>query len=308
MDIIKTRNIWLGISLTGVILSVIALGMWGLNFGIEFTGGSLMEISFSDKSPVVSEIQAEVLKVEGVKEVNVQSLGEHNFILKLSNINNDTRQNILNALETKYYPKETYGELSFEPIEEKRFNSIGSVVGNELQSKALKAIVFAIVGIAIYIAWAFRKVSRIVSSWKYGICAVIALFHDITLVMGVFAVLGHFYGVEVGVTFVAALLTILGYSVNDTIIVFDKIRENLLRFPKESFEATVNQSILESITRSVNTSLTTLFALLALLVFGGESIRYFSLALTLGIIFGTYSSIFIASSLLVVWNNRERVK
>ncbi len=308
MDIIKTRNIWLGISSVGVVLSIIALSLWGLNFSVEFTGGSLMEISFSDKSPVVFEIQEEVLKVEGVKEVNVQSLGEHNFILKLPSINNEARQNILSVLETKYYPKEIYGELSFEPIEEIRFESVGSVIGEELKSKAIKAVILAIIGIMVYIAWAFRKVSRIVSSWKYGICAVLALFHDILLVMGIFAVLGHFCGVEVGVTFIAAILTILGYSVNDTIIVFDKIRENLLRFPKETFEETVNQSILESITRSINTSLTTLFALFALLVFGGESIRYFSLALTLGIIFGTYSSIFVASSLLVVWNNWERSK
>lgn len=306
MDIIKTRNLWLGISLAGVVLSIIAICLWQLNYSVDFTGGALMEVSFLDKSPAVSEIKDEILKVEGVKEVNAQSLGENNYIFRLPDISNEVRQNILNSLEAKYYPKETYGDFSVKPIEEIRFESVGSIIGNELKSKAIKAVILAIIGIALYIAWAFRKVSRVVSSWKYGICAVIALFHDITLVVGIFAVLGHFYGVEVGITFIAALLTILGYSVNDTIIVFDKIRENLLRFSKGTFEETVNKSILESITRSVNTSLTTLFALLALLVFGGESIRFFALALTLGIIFGTYSSIFVASSLLVVWHNWEK--
>ncbi|MDF1498553.1 MAG: protein translocase subunit SecF [Patescibacteria group bacterium] len=186
-------------------------------------------------------------------------------------------------------------------IEEKRFDSIGPVIGNELKSTAVVAIVVALIAIVLYIGWAFRKVSRPVSSFKYGIIATIALFHDVIITLGVFSVLGYLYNVEVGIPFIAALLAILGYSVNDTIVVFDRTRENLLRFGSDEFENVVNKSVNETLIRSLNTSFTTLLILFTLYLFGGTTIKYFIVALIIGISAGTYSSIFIASPLLVSW-------
>jgi len=186
-------------------------------------------------------------------------------------------------------------------IEEKRFDSIGPVIGNELKSTAVVAIVVALIAIVLYIGWAFRKVSRPVSSFKYGIIATIALFHDVIITLGVFSVLGYLYNVEVGIPFIAALLAILGYSVNDTIVVFDRTRENLLRFGSDEFENVVNKSVNETLIRSLNTSFTTLLILFTLYLFGGTTIKYFIVALIVGISAGTYSSIFIASPLLVSW-------
>jgi len=186
-------------------------------------------------------------------------------------------------------------------IEEKRFNSIGPVIGSELKESSVWAIVIALIAIVLYIGFAFRKVSFPVSSFKYGIIATIALFHDIIITLGVFSVLGHFYGIEIGIPFVAAILAILGYSVNDTIVVFDRTRENLLKSGIDDFEKIVNKSVNETLIRSINTSFTTLIVLFALYLFGGDTIKYFVVALMVGIAAGTYSSIFIASPLLVTW-------
>lgn len=196
---------------------------------------------------------------------------------------------------------ETATKVARRNIEEKRFDSIGPVIGSELKNSAVWATVIALIAIVLYIGWAFRKVSRPISSFKYGIAATAALFHDVIITLGVFSVLGHFYNVEIGVTFVAAILAILGYSVNDTIIVFDRTRENLLKSGIDDFEEVVNKSVNETMVRSLNTSFTTLLVLFALYLFGGETIKYFVVALLVGIAFGTYSSIFIASPLLVSW-------
>ena len=187
-----------------------------------------------------------------------------------------------------------------------RFDSVGPVVGQELKSKAWQAIVLASICIILYIAWAFRKVSRPVSSWKFGVTAVVTLLHDVLVVFGVFVILGELAQVEMDALFITALLTILGFSVHDTIVVFDRIRENLTRSYSDNFESCVNDSLNQTLARSINTSLTTLLVLLAILFFGGDSIKYFVLALILGIFIGTYSSIFVASQLLLVWHNRNQ--
>ena len=190
-----------------------------------------------------------------------------------------------------------------------RTEFISSLISSELRNKTFGALVLAIVGIIIYIAWAFRKVSYPVKSWKYGLAAIIALAHDILITVGVFVILGKYLGVEVGVSFIAALLTILGYSVNDTIVVFDRIRENLLRAgSKENFEETVNKSINETLGRSINTSLTVMLALLALVFWGGASLFEFSLALLVGVFFGTNCTIFVASALVVEFWKRGQGK
>ena len=191
-------------------------------------------------------------------------------------------------------------------VSEDRFETIGAAISAHLRDRAMYAAVAVVLAMVLYIGYAFRKVSKPVRSWKYGITAIIALIHDVTITMGVFAVLGRFVGVEVGISFVVALLTIMGYSVNDTIIVFDRIRENLIKRGSDEFDQTVNLGVNQSITRSINTSFTTLLVLFAIFLFGGESVRYFSLALIIGITVGTYSSIFLASPLLVAWEKWRR--
>lgn len=194
-------------------------------------------------------------------------------------------------------------------VTEIRFESVGPVLGQEMRTKTLYAVVLAILMIIAYIAWVFRKASRPVASWKYGVTAVVALMHDILITIGCFALLGKFFNIEVNLTFVAALLTILGYSVNDTIVVFDRIRENIFRASSDDmFVDIVNKAINQTVIRSINTSMTVLLALIAIFFFGGNSIQDFTLALIIGVFFGTYSSIFIASALIVSWNFYSKKK
>jgi len=295
MPIVKYRKIWFFISGFLVAASIICLILWQFNFAIDFTGGSLSEIEWIDRRPENAEIR-DVLSAFQLGKVNVQPTGERGMILRFKDIDEDTHQKILSAL------KEKFGQL-----EERRFESIGPIIGSELKKKAIWSIFLSLVAILIFVAWAFRRVSFPIKSYRYGIIAVVALFHDVLIVMGVFSVLGRFYGVEVGVPFVAALLTVLGYSVNDSIVVFDRVRENLLSYKTggEDFSKTVGQSLKQTITRSINTSLTTLLVLFAIFFFGGATIKFFILALILGIVLGTYSSLFIASPLLVAWERKR---
>lgn len=193
----------------------------------------------------------------------------------------------------------------FGPVKQEDFATIGPTIGKEITLNALKAIVFASLLIVLYIAWSFRTVPKPTSSWRFGICAVIALIHDVLVVVGLFSILGHFFGVEVDSLFVTAILTVIGFSVHDTIVVFDRIRENLRRVVGVPFGQVVNDSILQTLVRSLNTSLTALLVLLTLLIFGGESIKWFIVALLIGITSGTYSSIFNAAPLLVLWQEWE---
>lgn len=295
-QIIQKRKIWLLISGSVIIISVIFLIIWGLNAGIDFTGGSLLEIKFKENIPTTESLRDAVAQINLEGDVNIQATENDSFIIRFQSIEENTHQQIMQHLRDAYDQPEAESSV----IVEERYEAIGPAIGKELQNKAVYSIIIVLICIVLYIAWAFRKVSFPVKSWKYGIIAIVALFHDVLITLGIFAVLGHF-GVEVGLPFVAALLTILGYSVNDTIVVFDRIRENLSRLVKTDFESIVNRSVNETITRSVNTSLTTLLVLLAIFLFGGSSIQFFILALICGVILGTYSSIFIASPLLVVW-------
>jgi len=273
-----------------VLLSISAIAIWGFNLGIDFKGGSLLEIEYSEARPDASQIK-EALKDFQIGELRIQPTGDKGFLLRFKEIDETTHQRILKGL------------VQSDRASEKRFDSIGPILGKELQKRALIAISLAVLMIISYIGWAFRKVSRPISSWKYGIVAIVALLHDVLIPSGVFSALGYLKGVEIDALFVTALLTILGFSVHDTIVVFDRVRENLKKNPGVNFEMTVDKSVRETIARSINTSLTVLFVLFALLFFGGETTRFFSLALIIGIFFGTYSSIFLASPLLVSWNN-----
>lgn len=287
--IIDTAKYWTTLSIILLISTVIAWAAWGLNLGIDFTGGTSMEVLF----PTAAERPAsdEVLKTVnsfGVEGAQVKTAGDAGYVLRMQHIDNDQRQQILDA----------YADQG---IVEESFSSIGPALGQELKGKAIQALVIVLLAIVGYVSYVFRRVSKgPVPSWMFGIAAIGALVHDVLITIGVFILLGRFYDVQIDAFFITALLTVLGFSVNDTIVVFDRIREGLKDRKKMSFKDIVNRSINSTITRSLNTSITTLLVLFALYLFGGESIRTFVLALIVGITAGTYSSIFVASPMLLL--------
>ena len=288
LHIINKRKYAYAVSAALVVLSIIALAVWGLKLGIDFKGGTLMEVQFGGKVPAARDIQAKLEELS-LNSLTVQPSENGAVILRYMASDESLNEKVVEKLK----------EFD-ENVKQLRVDFIGASVSKQIKKSASMAIILAVIAIALYIAWAFRKVSYPVPSWQYGLGAVIALAHDIIITLGVFVLLGHFWGVEIGVPFIAALLTILGYSVNDTIVVYDRVRENILRFGvKENFESVVNKSLNETLARSINTSLTVIIVLLAIIFFGGETIKFFSVALLAGIVFGTYSSIYIASALLV---------
>ncbi len=293
MAIIANRKIWFIFSGTLMALSIIALIVWGLKPGIDFTGGSLLELRFGKGTPPAQDIVT-LLKEFSIESPSLQGSGDNEIVIRFGPIQEDTHQDILTKL------RDTHGA-----VEEVRFDSIGPSVGRELFQKAVIAVVLVTAMIMIYIAWSFRKVSRPVPAWIYGAVVVVTFVHDVMIPLGLFAYLGHFKGWEIGSPFIAAVLTILGYSISDTIVVLDRVRENLKKV-KGTFEEIVETSVHQTITRSINTSVTTMLALTAILIFGGVSLQSFALALLVGIFFGTYSSIFIAAPLLVTWYRWRR--
>ncbi|EKE11262.1 MAG: hypothetical protein ACD_15C00112G0006 [uncultured bacterium] len=275
-------------SITLTILCVASISIWGLKYGIDFTGGTLMEVQFEQSVPENDEIIGTLSELS-LSSLTVQKKGTNTALISYASVEDSVNQEVWKRISEKYAESKQL-----------RVDYRDSSISSELKRKSLWALFWAGVGIMSFIAFAFRKVSKPVESWKYGIGAVIALAHDILITVGVFSILGHFYGVEVGIPFVAALLTILGFSVHDTIVVYDRTRENILKgSSKEPFPEVVNRSLNETLVRSINTSMTVIITLLAIYFFGGESVKHFSLALLVGIVFGTYSSIFIASALLV---------
>lgn len=291
--IVKYRKIWYTISGAIVIVSVLATAMYGLKFGIDFTGGSLLEIKTESIVPT-GDVRS-FLEEQGSNGVTVQSTNNNGLLIRLESLTEQTHQELLKKLSDK-----------FGKIEELKFDSIGPVIGNELRRTATTGVVITLILIGLYVAWAFRKVTHPVSSWKFGSLTILTAFHDVVVPVGVFAILGHFYQWEIGTAFVAAILTVLGYSITDTIVVFDRTRENLLKRTHISFEETVEHSIQQTIRRSLSTSITTLLALIAIFFFGGESTKPFALALIVGISVGTYSSIFLASPALITWEKFSR--
>ncbi len=291
-----------GVSVIIVAVSVIALVRFGLSPGIDFTGGTLIEIGCPSDAqecqlPDASYIEESLASV-GFTTALIQNTGADTVVVRYAQSNEEQNEQVLSLL------RERTPEIVL-----LRVDFIGASVSQQLKDNAVKAIVIAVIVIMVYIAWTFRRVSFFVSSWGYGISAIIALLHDVIIVVGVFALLGYYADVEVGIAFVAALLTVLGYSVNDTIVVYDRVRENILRLGKrKTFEEIVNQSIYETLARSVNTSLTVVVVLVAVLLFGGASLFYFALALLIGVVAGTYSSIFVATSLLVTFYKYRHAK
>lgn len=287
---LKYYKFWFAISGIMIIFGVLSLSLFGLRLGIDFKGGTFIEVQF-DNNYDINKVR-DVVNKENIGNFQLQTAGDNSLIIKTQNLSTDQQKNLLADLQSQI---STYKVTSL--------TSIGPVIGAELKKSAIYQLVLVSLGIVLYIGYAFRRVAKPVTSWRFGWSAIIALLHDLLFVLGIFSLLGHFKGVEVDSLFVTAMLTVLGFSVHDTIVVFDRIRENLKVYAGQSMEFVVNHSIAQTIVRSLNTSLTVLFVLLALLLFGGDTIKYFVLALFLGIVVGTYSSIFIASPVLVLWQN-----
>jgi preprotein translocase subunit SecF len=293
-NILGKRKYFYIFSGTLMLLSIFALSVWGLKYGLDFTGGTLAEFQISNSKFQNEEVKS-VLKEAGIEDAVITPTENNSILIRYGNSSDEKNQEVLAKLKEKY-----------PDIQNTRLDYIGPSISSELKTKAIWALLVAVIGIAAYVAYAFRKVSRPVESWKYGVGAVVALVHDVLITVGIFAILGHFFNIEIDSTFIAALLTILGFSVHDTIVVYDRTRENLLRSGGEKFDETVNRSLNETMARSINTSLTVLITLLAIFIFGGASIKVFTLALLIGITFGTYSSIFVASALIVDWWKWEK--
>ena len=294
LNIIGKKNWYFAFSLLTIIPGIIALFLWGLTLSIDFTGGSRMILLFPKS---VNQQQVEHVKTVFQKEqvaIATTQTSDKLVIVRTKPLNEKQNAALLTKLKEK-----------LPDVKQEAFETIGPVIGQETTWNALKAMGIASLLIVLYIAWAFRQVPKPLSSWRFGICTIIALLHDSLLVIGVFAILGHFFHVEIDNLFVTALLTVAGFSVHDTIVVFDRIRENLRRTTGLPFTQVVNDSILQTLVRSLNTSLTTILILFTLLIFGGESIRWFVVALLIGIISGTYSSIFNAAPLLVLWDELD---
>lgn len=265
----------------------------GLRLGIDFTGGALLEYKF-EKRIDLNELRQQVSS-QDIEVGQIIPASDNTYIIRTKPIEQDKINRLKSFLSDKF------GQL-----EERRVEFVGPVIGSELRQKSLIGVALASIVIVLYIAFSFRKIPKPASSWRFGITAVLALIHDILVVVGVFAILGYFLGVEVDTLFVTALLTVIGFSVHDTIVVFDRIRENLTKNIGRKFIDVTNLSIVQTLGRSLNTSLTVVFVLLAILLFGGETLRWFVVALLVGIVSGTYSSIFNATALLVWWEERLR--
>ncbi|HSR89051.1 MAG TPA: protein translocase subunit SecF [Candidatus Udaeobacter sp.] len=289
---IKYTKVWVTISALTVLTCITLFIFLGLKLGIDFTGGSLTELTFSKSIPAVESMQKTLADLHQPNAV-IQKVGDNGYIIRTEFLTEDQHQFILSNLRAEY---QTDGN----EIHEENFQTIGSVISSQLRQRAIAAIILVNLGIIIYVAYAFRGVSRPVASWKYGVLAIIALIHDVMLVVGVFTLLGHFRGIEIDIGFVVALLTVLGYSVTDTIVVYDRIRENLNHHSAQNFAEMVNMGLNQTLMRSINTTLITLLPLFALYFLGGPTIHNFALALLIGIASGAYSSIFIASPLLVL--------
>lgn len=300
MFIIKHKKIFLSISVLLIVISIVLIFTVGIEVGIDFKGGAITEVVYENTRPM-QDVLGGKLSTLGFGSVLLQPTGDNGFIVKTRDLNEQEHEMLLEmlSLENKFNLTET------------GFNSIGPSIGRELAKKAVVAVVLVALAVIVFIAFVFRKVSEPVSSWKYGFIAIVALLHDVIIPIGIFTLLSHYLGAELDALFVVAILTILGLSLSDTIVIFDRIRENLKNLTsinKVDFTQIVGKSIEQSFVRSICTSLTVILVLLSLILFGPISTRYFAIMLITGMFFGTYSSIFLASPLLVLvfeWQNRK---
>ena len=289
LDLVSRRLLFFVLSTVVIVPGLISLAIPpGLNLGIEFTSGSTMTVDF--EKPVEMAQVRDALEQAGQTDVILQRTGS-DFFMRMREISPDQKISLEAQLTER-----------LGPMVVRDFASVSAIVSKEIGRDAGFAIAAAAVGILLYVAWAFRRLAK---PWRYGVSAIIALVHDVLVVLGLFSLLGRLFGVQVDATFIAAILAVVGYSVNNTVVVYDRIRENTVRGISRDYVQVVNQSLVESLVRSLNPSLTTLFVVLALFLFGGETIRYFTLVFIIGITAGTYSSLFISSQLLVVWESKR---
>jgi preprotein translocase subunit SecF len=299
MNIIKRRYLYFAISLLVIIPGILALIFWGLSLGIDFTGGSLLEVRFESGNPPsiteVANLYAEFSTPElDISNPIVQPLPPDSLSIRSREMDDATKSEVVTALQERFGGGKNVIILNF--------TQVSPAVGQEVARAATVAVVMAALAILIYIWFAFRKVNH---AFRYGTAAIIAMLHDVLVVVGVEAIFGHFLGWQVDSLFLTALLTVIGFSVHDTIVVFDRIRENSNIYRRVDYETVVNHSIVQTLDRSINTQLTVMITLLALALFGGTSIRHFVIILLIGVFSGTYSSIFNAPPILTVWENKE---
>ncbi len=294
--IMKQSKIWGAISGSLALISIVAIAVFGLNLGLDFTGGTMLDLKLNNETATIQTVTDDINAVATATEADfgtpqVVSADNGEFIIRIKHVSEEQHD----ALIAQF-------KISSPKLEEVSFTTVGPTIGATLKTKALLALILTSVFIVLYIAFAFRRLPREVSAWRFGVSAIVALLHDVIMVIGFFVILGHFYGVEIDALFITALLTVMGFSVHDTIVVFDRIRENLkYRDSGETLRETTNKALNQTMARSVNTSVCTLITIVALVLFGADSIRMFVLALVVGISAGTYSSIFIASPLMVWW-------
>ncbi|MCX6779749.1 MAG: protein translocase subunit SecF [Candidatus Magasanikbacteria bacterium] len=297
---VKYAKYLLAVSTAVTIISFASLFVWGLKPSIDFTGGSLLEVSFSGAVPDNNTV-ATTMKSLGQENVLIQKTNDNKLIIRTAFLDENQHQTVLKGLRAKFETKDN-------KVNEDQFETIGAAVSSQLRQRSIIAVILVVFSIVAFVAYAFRGVSFPVASWKYGVTAIIAAMHDVVLVVGVFAFLGHFHNVEVDIGFVVALLTVMGYSVQDTIVVYDRIRENLLHRRSGNFSEMVDIGLIETLMRSINTTLITMIPLTALYLLGGSSIHNFALALLVGIASGAYSSIFVASPLLAYVDKYQNKK
>lgn len=301
MFIVTYRKIFFALTGGLIVSSIISMFFFGLHLSTDFTGGTLVEMQYANGRPTAAELSG-LIEGAGVKDFTVRETGEKGFTLRAGNLSQEVRQSLADTLSL-------HGQY---PVAIDRLSDVGPTIGIELRNKSFLAVSLVLLCILLFIAFAFRKVSRPVSSWGYGLMAIVGLVHNVIVTLGFFALLGYLFGAQIDTLFVTALLTVLGFSVHDTIVVFDRIRENLRknqeRNSREDFELTVGKSLNQTFVRSINTSLTVIITLLMLFFLGPTSTQNFVLTLLAGIIAGTYSSLALASPLLVVWERARSRK
>ncbi|HSO12438.1 MAG TPA: protein translocase subunit SecF [Anaerolineales bacterium] len=291
MNILGKRYIFFGLSLLIILIGLVITLTGGIPLSIDFTGGSLLEVKFNGQTPETSQIIA-VYDNAGIKDVQVQTSETGSYIIRSQFLENDNRDAVLASLN------ETIGEVTVI-----RFDSVGPSIGKQVTSRGALAVVVSSLLVVLFIAWSFRGIAN---AFRYGVCAILAMIHDVAIIFSVTALGSLLWGWEIDSLFLTALLTVIGFSMQDTIVVFDRIRENSNVYRRLDFETLVNHSIVQTLQRSINTQLMTVeFLLLALAMFGGITLREFAAILLIGLFSGTYSSIFIAAPILVLWENRE---
>ena len=296
MNVVQNRNIFLSFSTTLVVISWLAIFIFGLRPGIDLRGGTQWQIKFSDASVTESSVRDVFTNIPGTLDISLKRTDDGSFIIRLPDITEEIHQTYVEYFTT-----------SLGTFEEQSFSSIGPTIGKELRTRSLWAIIAVLLGISLYVAWAFRKISEPIKSWKYGIVTLITLLHDVSIPAGLLAYLGWSHGIEIDTNFIVALLVVIGFSVHDTIVVFDRIREMLIHRRGQSFSLkdVINESIRSTLTRSINTSATLFVVLVALIFIGPPTLFYFILVILIGTVVGTYSSIFLASPILYIWGKHR---